>query len=100
MSADNGIYILQTKDGWRVIHAQAIENIYWDEEKKEITEEINPHILREYFEDCEVFPTREEAIKEAELIYDDIVQDDFCPIVEYGICFITGVEDIEFPTKN
>lgn len=30
MSADNGIYILKTKEGQhRVIHAQAIENLYW-----------------------------------------------------------------------
>lgn len=29
MSADNGIYILKTKEGqYRVIHAQAIENLY------------------------------------------------------------------------
>lgn len=29
MSADNGIYILKTKEGqYRVIHTQAIENIY------------------------------------------------------------------------
>lgn len=36
MSADNGIYILETKraDGWeyRVAHLQAIENINYDEE--------------------------------------------------------------------
>lgn len=31
MSADNGTYILKTKDGqYRVAHAQAIENIYSD----------------------------------------------------------------------
>jgi hypothetical protein len=29
MSADNGIYILKTKDGYRVKHLQAIENIFW-----------------------------------------------------------------------
>ena len=29
MSADNGIYILECKDQYRVIHAQAIENLYW-----------------------------------------------------------------------
>ena len=29
MSSDNGIYVLQTLDGWRVSHLQAIENIYW-----------------------------------------------------------------------
>jgi len=29
MSADNGIYILECKDQYRVIHAQAIDNLYW-----------------------------------------------------------------------
>ena len=29
MSADNGIYILKTNDGYRVAHLQAIDNIYW-----------------------------------------------------------------------
>lgn len=29
MSADNGIYILKTKDQIRVIHAQAIDNLVW-----------------------------------------------------------------------
>jgi hypothetical protein len=29
MSADNGIYILKTLDGFRVAHLQAIDNIYW-----------------------------------------------------------------------
>lgn len=29
MSADNGIYILKTKDQYRVAHLQAIDNIHW-----------------------------------------------------------------------
>jgi len=29
MSADNGIYILKSKDGFRVIHAQSIDNLNW-----------------------------------------------------------------------
>jgi len=29
MSADNGIYILVTKDQYRVIHAQAIDNLWY-----------------------------------------------------------------------
>lgn len=29
MSADNGIYILRCKDQFRVIHAQAIDGVYW-----------------------------------------------------------------------
>lgn len=29
MSADNGIYVLKTKDQYRVAHLQAIDNVYW-----------------------------------------------------------------------
>lgn len=29
MSADNGIYILKTKDQYRVAHLKAIDNVYW-----------------------------------------------------------------------
>jgi len=29
MSADNGVYILKTKDQYRVAHLQAIENLSW-----------------------------------------------------------------------
>jgi len=33
MSADNGIYILETLGSeFRVAHLQAIENIYWDDD--------------------------------------------------------------------
>jgi hypothetical protein len=100
MSADNGIYILQSKDGFRIAHAQAIENIYWNFEKKELTDEINPKILYDYFHKSPVFKTVEEVTKEAIRIYEEIIQDDFCPIVEYGICDITGWEDKEFPKEG
>lgn len=29
MSADNGIYILKTKDQYRVAHLQSIDNVSW-----------------------------------------------------------------------
>jgi len=35
MSADNGIYIAQFPDGWRVIHAMAIENLDFYEYESE-----------------------------------------------------------------
>lgn len=47
MSADNGIYILKTLDGYRVAHIQAIENLYWWPaccSDPEIVEEINDDI--------------------------------------------------------
>jgi len=88
MSADNGIYILKTpvdKNGafeWRVAHAQAIESIYYK------NEEGNPEYVVQFFGKAPVFTNREEAVKLANKIEAHILMDDFCPIVEYGICEI------------
>lgn len=34
MSADNGIYIAEFKDGFRVCHAQAIDNVFYGDDRK------------------------------------------------------------------
>ena len=59
MSADNGIYIGKFPDGYRVTHAQAIENIdyYPHGSRKEL------EMIRNYFGKSQVFPTYEEARK-------------------------------------
>ena len=121
MSADNGIYILKSKDGYRVTDAQAIDNIYWHytccdnpnvnfyEDNIEYyqkclncgtinpdmvkKEEINSQTLKEYFEDSEVFKNEEEAMKKAIELYKEVI--DYCGIVEYGIQTI--YYDKEFP---
>ncbi len=49
MSADNGIYILKTKDQYRVIHAQAIENLYWSFITENEVHIIVPTRIIEYF---------------------------------------------------
>lgn len=137
MSADNGIYLLQTLDGWRVAHLQAIDNIYWHptccdnpDIHEEITQydehmnpidiyyhekcancgtcdpewerrdKINPMIICDYFKDSFVFETEEDALTQADIIYMDIMDDDFCPIVEYGIQKINGLENCPFPTTK
>lgn len=104
MSADNGIYILHCKDGYRVAHCQAIDNIYWWEyelEKGEIEGErldkINPKILYDYFSDSEIFTNATDAMQKAIDIYNEIMEDDF-GIVEYGIVCIEY--DKEFPKVN
>lgn len=67
MSADDGIYILKTpaESGfeYRVIHAQAIENIYYDRGRSH--DEPIPKRLREYFGKAEVFTNETEAVKKA-----------------------------------
>lgn len=93
MSADNGIYILESKDGFRVIHSQAIENIYFWETMP--GEKLNPKYLKQYFGEAKVFKTRDEAWLEARRIYDEIMGEGF-PL-EYGINIIPGWEDKEFP---
>lgn len=90
MSADNGIYILQTRDGYRVVHAQAIENIY-DGDK------FNLIWIAEYWGKCNLLKTEQEAWGEAKKLYDEIMDDDFCPIIEYGVQFIEGMENQDFP---
>jgi hypothetical protein len=96
MSADNGIYILESKDGFRVVHTQAIDNLWWWDDICATTNEINPKYLIRYFEKCDVYKTSEEAMAEAKRMYDEIMQSDF-PILEYGISFISGWEDKPFP---
>ena len=123
MSADNRVYILQTKDGFRVAHLQAIEDIYWwyvccnnpcikeketnslyyeeicinCKSEKPVTikkDKICPDRLAEKFGKCEdVWTNKESALKEAVRLYHEIM-DDF-GIIEYGIGFIKY--DGEFP---
>lgn len=124
MSADNGIYILKTKDGYRVLHSQAIENIYWhwnddrmyddkfeedyfrmsyDERKAKYPtidgqqmSTINPRYVYQYFKDCTLHHTKKEALEEAVKIEEEIMSSS-CPILEYGICFINDMENEDFP---
>jgi hypothetical protein len=87
MSADNGIYILES-DGpqFRVAEMQNIENLNWDDQKKRMTEEevIILANARDMFKGAKVFDKQDEAMKEAITIYNDIIKSDF-PVIEYGI---------------
>jgi hypothetical protein len=106
MSADNGIYILKTKnpsgDGfeYRVIHAQAIENIYWNDKLgKQMYGVLDPENTRNYYSTCKVYTDESEVRKEANRLEEDILSDDFCPILEYGVCVLDH-SDVEFPVKD
>jgi len=100
MSADNGVYILKSRTpmvpqndtSWvqpeneyeyRVAHCQAIDNI-----------DYSDLYLVVYFIRSKVYLTYEEALARAQEIYDGIMDDDFCPIVEYGISTIAGEREM------
>ena len=108
MSADNGIYILKTLKTlktlkgygfeYRVAHLQGVENYQWDDTKQnpdkdyvgDYTDDPDVQIInaRLLWKDCAVHTDQDAAWKVAEAIYDDIMKDDMCPIVEYGISVI------------
>jgi len=65
MSADNGIYILQTEGPeFRVQHCQAIENINWDDNIKDYTEDEDVWIenARITFKNAPVFNNERDAV--------------------------------------
>lgn len=94
MSADNGIYILQTPKGnkfeFRVAHLQAVENFKWDDVNKEYTNDQNVWIenARNMWKDCNVFTNKSEAFQESDKIYYNEIMNNDYGILEYGICTI------------
>jgi len=97
MSADNGIYILVTKDqhrrvneyttintftgieAYRVAHAQAIDNLEWYEDNQPYNV---GYFLHAIWGDSEVFYSADEAYAKAKEILKDV------GYTEYGIGFI------------
>ncbi len=80
MSADNGIYILKTKDQYRVIHAQAIDNLWYSHfTKSNVSEEMVPTRIVDYFGDCKYTRNQKLARKIASNMANHT------SILEYGI---------------
>jgi len=75
MSSDNGIYIHNFRNGWRVVHGQCIENVL--ESKK---------AMREYFSDSPLFKTANKAMIFAWKLYKKTIKE--YGIIEYGIQLI------------
>jgi hypothetical protein len=91
MSADNGIYILQTEGPeFRVAYQQTIDNIYGNFSDESFQWQGDPEMMLEYFEDAPVFSNLEEALdKASDMSYD-------YEYLEYGICVITDFKDWNF----
>jgi len=90
MSADDGIYILESKDGFRVIYAAAIENV-WEWDSTYTSKHLIPKYLKEYFGEAKVLNSRDAAWEEA------LKQIKELPYLQYGIRIIPGWEDKLFP---
>ena len=82
MSADNGIYILKTKDQYRVIHAQAIDNLSWSLIKRDSQREMVPTRIVEYYGNSRYTRDAEIAQKVA------FAMSRKYPVLEYGISIL------------
>ncbi len=106
MSADNGIYILKTlghalyEHGeiapfyeYRVLHAQAIENIYYRVEAQsdqDLFDQTNfvPEVAYEYFKECQPLYDEEKALSYAHRLSDQT------SILEYGVEILDHSEQV------
>jgi len=83
MSADNGIFILETAGSeFRVVHAQGIDNIYGKFNDDTLHWDGDDEMIREYFGESNIFHTLEDALDKAEEMSHDY------EYLEYGICLI------------
>lgn len=97
VSADNGIYILETPADptpeFRVTHAQAIENVWWNPETKEIDQSYwNEDEILAYFSKCKVYRNRLEALEVAHKMAEDYT------VLEYGVSSLRC--PIKFPKRQ
>lgn len=91
MSADNGIYILQTEGPeFRVAYQQNIDDIYGNFSDDSFQWQGDPETMFLYFGDAPVFSSLEEALDKAEEISYDY------EYLEYGICVIADFKDWNF----
>lgn len=81
MSADNGIYIAEFSDGFRVIHARAIDNLGFFPIGSPAEEEE----WKRYFGDAKKFETIEDAQRYAFELADEVQQWGY---LEYGINYL------------
>jgi hypothetical protein len=91
VSADNGIYILETKGPeYRVAYHQNIDEIYGNFSDESFHWQGDPHMMMEYFGDAPVFSIIEEALDRAEEMSYDY------EYLEDGICVISDFKDWDF----
>lgn len=83
MSADNGIYILKTKDQYRVTEIMAIDNIYWSHTDGNHYPKLVPTRVVEYWGNKRYTRSYETAMRVASAMLENTY------ICEYGINIIT-----------
>ena len=88
MSADNTILILKLKDQFRVLHCQAVDNLWFTWAKMPVETPVSARVF-EYFKDAHAIPAtfvnmeaESIALERAKRLYSEV------GYVEYGIQFL------------
>jgi len=91
MSADNGVYILQTAGPeFRVAYQQNIDDIYGNFSDDTLQWQGDLEMILEYFQNAPMFSDLESALdKAADIAYN-------YEYLEYGICVIRDFKDWDF----
>ena len=84
----SGIYILQTKDGYRVSHSNRYDELVGM--NAEIIYHINGNIAKELFSNCFCYDILDEAIEHAQVISKMYLETDD------GICVIKYAKNLTF----
>jgi hypothetical protein len=87
MSADNGVYVLQTYGPeYRVAYAQAIDNIFGKFNDETLHWDGDDAMIATYFKESEVFGTLDEALDKAEFLAEEYeyLEDGVCVIREFS----------------
>jgi hypothetical protein len=91
MSADNGVYVLQTYGPeFRVAYAGAIDNIYGPFNDTTLHWDGDMDRMIDVFGSSKVFNNLEEALDEAERMSYDY------EYLEYGVCLIPDFKELKF----
>jgi hypothetical protein len=91
MSADNGVFVLQTEGPeFRVAYAGAIDNIYGSFSDDTLRWKGDMDRMMDVFGSSKVFNNLEEALDEAERMSYDY------EYLEYGVCLIPDFKELKF----
>jgi hypothetical protein len=91
MSADNGVFVLQTHGPeFRVAYAQNIDSIYGKFNDDTGHWNGNMEAMRSLFEDAHLFKDIESALDKAQEISQDY------EYLEYGICIVSDFKDLVY----
>lgn len=93
MSASNGVFVLHTKDGYRVNYCANIDALYMNIDDNTYKWIPSLKVMKEVFGQSNVYSTKEDALRTATLMASFSEPD----TLEWGVAVLENFSDMEFP---